>query len=177
MAERSLRGSRLGALSMETDDNVVPSERNITTYLCPNGHTIKLPFSVEADVPHTWECRCGAEAKLQGGGPEPEAKPVKHVRTHWDMLLERRSIPELEELLEERLTLLRESRGERPRKRKSAGALPPDAGHPTGCPASAMSGAAWVSRRVAVDDLSLDDVGRVAGGPGRRATGGGPRTR
>ena len=54
------------------------------------------------------------------GGPEPEAKPVKHVRTHWDMLLERRSIPELEELLEERLTLLRESRGERPRKRKSA---------------------------------------------------------
>jgi len=120
MAERSLRGSRLGALSMETDANVVPSERNITTYLCPNGHTINLPFSVEADVPHTWECRCGAEAKLQGGGPEPEAKPVKHVRTHWDMLLERRSIPELEELLEERLTLLRESRGERPRKRKSA---------------------------------------------------------
>ena len=54
------------------------------------------------------------------GGPEPEAKPVKHVRTHWDMLLERRSIPELEELLEERLTLLRESRGEKTRKRKSA---------------------------------------------------------
>jgi hypothetical protein len=50
MAERSLRGSRLGALSMETDANVVPSERNITTYLCPNGHTITLPFSVEADV-------------------------------------------------------------------------------------------------------------------------------
>ena len=120
MAERSLRGSRLGYLSMETDVNVVPSERRITTYLCPNGHTIELPFSVEADVPHTWECRCGAEAKLQGGGPEPEAKPVKHVRTHWDMLLERRSIPELEELLEERLTLLRESRGEKTRKRKSA---------------------------------------------------------
>ena len=46
MAERSLRGSRLGALSMETDHNVVPSERNITTYLCPNGHSIELPFSV-----------------------------------------------------------------------------------------------------------------------------------
>lgn len=120
MAERSLRGSRLGALSMETDVNVVPSERNITQYLCPNGHLIKLPFSVEADVPGTWECRCGEEAKLQGDGPVPESKPVKHVRTHWDMLLERRSIPELEELLEERLTLLRLSRGEKPRKRKSA---------------------------------------------------------
>ena len=120
MAERSLRGSRLGALSMETDANVVPSERQITTYLCPNGHRIQLPFSIEADIPGTWECRCGSDAILQGGGPRTEAKAVKPPRTHWDMLLERRSIPELEELLEERLVLLRVSRGEKPRKRKSA---------------------------------------------------------
>jgi hypothetical protein len=89
-------------------------------YVCAEGHRTELPFSIEADVPPTWECRCGLDAKLQGGGPEPEAKPVKHQRTHWDMLLERRSIPELEELLEERLTLLRESRGEKPRRRKTA---------------------------------------------------------
>jgi hypothetical protein len=120
MAERSLRGSRLGSLSMETDENVVPSERRITTYLCPQGHRIELPFSVEAEVPPVWECRCGAEARLQGGAADLPTKPAKHVRTHWDMLLERRSIPELEELLEERLTLLRESRGEKPRKKKSA---------------------------------------------------------
>lgn len=107
MAERSLRGSRLGALSMETDENVVPSERQITTYLCPQGHRIELPFSIEAEIPSVWECRCGEEAKLQGGGPEPEAKPVKHVRTHWDMLLERRSEKELEDILKERLELLR----------------------------------------------------------------------
>ena len=119
MAERSLRGSRLGALSMETDENVVPSERQITTYLCPNGHVIELPFSVEAEIPPTWECRCGADAKLKDG-VEAEAKAVKPARTHWDMLLERRSIPELEELLEERLTLLRESRGIKPGKKKSA---------------------------------------------------------
>jgi hypothetical protein len=36
------------------------------------------------------------------------------------MLLERRSIPELEELLEERLTLLRASRGEKPTTTRSA---------------------------------------------------------
>ena len=119
MAERSLRGSRLGALSMETDENVVPSERQITTYLCPNGHVIELPFSVEAEIPPTWECRCGADAKLKDG-VEVEAKAVKPARTHWDMLLERRSIPELEELLEERLTLLRESRGIKPGKKQSA---------------------------------------------------------
>jgi hypothetical protein len=69
-------------------------------------------------VPPTWECRCGEAALLQGG-EAPELKPVKPARTHWDMLLERRSIPELEELLEERLALLRTSRGEKPKKRSA----------------------------------------------------------
>ena len=116
MAERALRGTRLGAFSMESEENVVPSERQITTYVCSNGHKIELPFSVEAEIPSTWECRCGLLGKLLDG-PEPELKPTKPARTHWDMLLERRSIPELEELLEERLALLRESRGEKTRKR------------------------------------------------------------
>ncbi len=111
MADRSLRGTRLGAFSMESEDNVVPSERRLTAYVCPLGHRIELPFSVEADVPPTWECRCGEIAKLVDG-PEPDLKPTRPPRTHWDMLLERRSIPELEELLEERLELLRASRGE-----------------------------------------------------------------
>lgn len=119
MADRSLRGTRLGAFSMETDVGVVPSERQLTTYVCPQGHRIELPFSIEADIPPTWECRCGATALLLGGVELPEAKPARPVRTHWDMLLERRSIPELEELLEERLTLLRESRGEKPRRRSA----------------------------------------------------------
>lgn len=112
MAERSLRGTNLSALSMETDENVVLSERQITRYLCSNNHVSELPFSIEADIPAVWECRCGQEAKLVDG-PEPESKPVKAARTHWDMLLERRSIAELEELLEERLELLRSSRGEK----------------------------------------------------------------
>lgn len=119
MADRALRGSNLGSRSMESDENVVPSERRLTVYVCPQGHRTELPFSVQAEVPSLWECRCGLDAKLLDG-PEPEARIVKHVRTHWDMLLERRSLPELEELLEERLTLLRASRGEKPRRRKSA---------------------------------------------------------
>ncbi|MCO5308187.1 MAG: RNA polymerase-binding protein RbpA [Austwickia sp.] len=111
MAERSLRGTNLSALSMETDANVVLSERQLVRYLCANEHVSELPFSIEADIPATWECRCGQVAKLIDG-PAPEEKPVKVARTHWDMLLERRSIAELEELLEERLALLRASRGE-----------------------------------------------------------------
>ena len=37
----------------------------------------------------------------------------KIARTHWDMLLERRTRAELEELLEERLTVLRQRRGQK----------------------------------------------------------------
>ena len=64
-------------------------------------------MSVEADVPAVWECpRCGAEG-LSKDGLTREAKAEKPVRTHWDMLLERRSIKELEDILTERLELLR----------------------------------------------------------------------
>ncbi|MDO5699162.1 MAG: RNA polymerase-binding protein RbpA [Dermatophilus congolensis] len=112
MAERSLRGTNLSALSMETDENVVLSERRISRYVCSNGHVSELPFSVEADIPPLWECRCGQEAKLVDG-PEPDIKPQKAARTHWDMLLERRSEAELAELLKERLNLLRVGRGEK----------------------------------------------------------------
>ena len=118
MAERTLRGTRMVSFSMETTQNVVPSERQITTYVCDDGHRTELPFSVEAEIPSTWECRCGKLGKLLDG-PETELKPTKPARTHWDMLLERRSIPELEELLEERLALLRAKRGEKPRKRSA----------------------------------------------------------
>ncbi|GIG29074.1 RNA polymerase-binding protein RbpA [Cellulomonas marina] len=106
MANRSLRGMRIGSNSMESDEGVDLAPRAQAFYDCPNGHTIILPFSVEADVPVVWECRCGAEALLRDG-VKPEAKAGKPPRTHWDMLLERRTIGELQELLDERLDLLR----------------------------------------------------------------------
>lgn len=106
MADRSLRGMRIGANSLESDQGVELAPRLEAVYDCPNGHTIVLPFSTEADVPATWECRCGAEALLRDG-ERPEAKATKPPRTHWDMLLERRTVGELEELLTERLELLR----------------------------------------------------------------------
>ena len=59
-----------------------------------------------------WECRLhGHESKLIDG-VEPEPKKVKPPRTHWDMLLERRSVADLEVLLNERLELLAERRAE-----------------------------------------------------------------
>jgi RNA polymerase binding protein RbpA len=107
MGERTLRGARLGGQSFEDERGIEFAARQNIAYACPQGHTFEIPMSVEADVPAVWECpRCGAEALSQSGQTREE-KVEKPVRTHWDMLLERRSLPELEEILTERLELLR----------------------------------------------------------------------
>ena len=106
MSDKSLRGTRLGAQSLESEQGVEPAARTLAEYHCPRGHVTRVPFSVEAEVPSLWECKCGEEALLVNG-ERPVAKPTKPARTHWDMLLERRSIAELEVLLDERLALLR----------------------------------------------------------------------
>lgn len=107
MGERALRGARLGGQSFEDERGIEFAARQQVGYACPQGHRFEITMSVEADVPATWECpRCGAEA-LSTDGAQPEEKTEKPVRTHWDMLLERRSISELEDILSERLELLR----------------------------------------------------------------------
>ncbi|GLZ37262.1 RNA polymerase-binding protein RbpA [Actinokineospora sp. NBRC 105648] len=108
MADRVLRGSRLGAVSYETDRNHDLAPRRTVRYACPKGHDFEVPFSDDAEVPSVWECRLhGTESKMLDGTEPEQAKKVKPPRTHWDMLLERRTISELEDLLAERLTELR----------------------------------------------------------------------
>jgi hypothetical protein len=117
----SMRGTRLGALSYENDHHVAHAERQVVAYECPEGHRTLVPFSVEAEeIPFEWSCRCGRTA-TRPDVAAPETKPERHQRSHWDMLLERRTIADLEILLEERLALLHEQRGEERRAlRKSA---------------------------------------------------------
>ncbi len=128
MSDRVLRGTRLGSVSYESDRHTEFAPRLLTAYDCPNGHETTMPFAAEADVPPTWECKvCGATALLRDG-EQPEAKKGKPARTHWDMLLERRSTTELEEVLAERLAVLHERQGalkaalksERAREKKTA---------------------------------------------------------
>jgi rubredoxin len=107
MGERTLRGARLGGQSFEDERGIEFAARQNVGYVCPQGHEFEITMAAEADVPANWECpRCGAPA-LSKHGQTPEAKNEKPARTHWDMLLERRSITELEEILSERLELLR----------------------------------------------------------------------
>ncbi len=108
MSDRAtLRGSRLGGTSFEDESGIEFAPRQRVIYDCANGHEFDIPMAAEAEIPFTWECpRCGAESRQRDGLP-PEAKLEKRVRTHWDMLLERRSLTELEDILSERLELLR----------------------------------------------------------------------
>ena len=111
MSDRVLRGTRLGAVSYESDRHTEFAPRLQTVYDCPNGHETAVPFAAEAEIPSSWECRlCGAPALLRDGAP-PEEKKGKPARTHWDMLLERRSTEEHEEVLAERLAVLHDHQG------------------------------------------------------------------
>ncbi|MBF4162007.1 RNA polymerase-binding protein RbpA [Nocardioides acrostichi] len=107
MADRTLRGAGLGSQSFEDERGIEFAARQQVGYRCPAQHEFEITMSVEAEIPATWECpRCGAEG-LSISGIKPEEKAEKPARTHWDMLLERRSEKELEDILKERLDLLR----------------------------------------------------------------------
>lgn len=113
MSDRSLRGMRLGAQSMETESGVEPAPRQNVEYVCEDGEKISVIFAADADIPATWTAPSGKVGVLAEGGEDDNETPEKPVRTHWDMLLERRSTEELEEILEDRLKLLRQRRGEK----------------------------------------------------------------
>lgn len=108
MSDRSLRGMRLGSQSMETESGVEPAPRQRVEYRTENGERVFVTFSQEAEIPATWTAKSGKEAYLVSGDGKVEESADKPIRTHWDMLLERRSVEELEETLQQRLEVYRE---------------------------------------------------------------------
>ena len=109
MADRVLRGSRMGAVSYETDSDHDLAPRQMVKYRTEDGEVYEVPFADDAEIPEEWLCKNGKWGTLvEGEGVE--SKPVKPPRTHWDMLCERRSIEELDKLLEERIEHLRKRR-------------------------------------------------------------------
>ena len=84
-------------------------------------------FSSDAEIPEAWAspqapARRAASSPTTARSSQSEEVETKAPRTHWDMLLERRTRAELEELLEERLEFLRARRGQAAKtgSRKSA---------------------------------------------------------
>src|ERR1700730_12409472 len=85
MAERALRGTRLGATSYENDRNTDLAPRQDVAFDCPNGHHFIVPFAAEAVLHPTGDCGvCGAIA-IAATGESPSPKKAKPPRSHWDM--------------------------------------------------------------------------------------------
>ena len=84
------------------------ADRMEITYTCASGHEFTRVFAADITVPSTWDCpRCGKTGSCE---PEPVLNDSSSVRSHWDMLVERRSIDELEEMLAVRVKELRSNR-------------------------------------------------------------------
>jgi hypothetical protein len=111
-----LRGMRLGTQSLQSEEGVEFSPRKKSVYRTADGTTFEVVFSAEAEVPEVWESpKTGQEGVLlssDGSPVETVQVDSKVPRSHWDMLLERRTRAELEELLQERLDYLRARRGQ-----------------------------------------------------------------
>ena len=117
-----LRGRQVGgSVSYEPDRDHDLVKRQIVKYCCPGRwnapgtHEFEVLFAAEGTVvPNEWQCR---QHGVEGTRIDPvQSRAVKRTpertHTHWDMLCERRSADRLEELLEERLVLLRSGTAE-----------------------------------------------------------------
>lgn len=111
----SMRGMRLGSLSMEREEGVELAARRSITFVCNQGHEFQITFALEAEIPNTWDCKtCHSPASRLRDGELIRDKylQVEPARSHYDMVLERRTRAELEVLLEEVLADLKKRRAE-----------------------------------------------------------------
>ena len=106
---------RLGSQSLQSEEGVTFSPRITSSYQTADGATFDVTFAADAEIPEVWQSsKTGQEGILvaaDGNLVELKQVEVKIPRSHWDMLLERRSRDELEELLNERLGVLRSRKG------------------------------------------------------------------
>ena len=109
MADRVLRGSRLGAVSYESDRNHELAPRQLGNTSAQRGTSSRCRSPLMPRFPSPGSASSTAASRLVDGN-EPEQKKAKPPRTHWDMLLERRSVEELEELLKEHLDIIKARR-------------------------------------------------------------------
>lgn len=116
MADRTLRGTRIGSTSLQGEVGVELSPRRSVEYLTERGKRFTVMFDADAEPPAEWSDQRSGEIGFlddeagRAAREEFEGKESSQ-RTPWDMLIERRTREELEELLAERLQILRQRRG------------------------------------------------------------------
>ncbi|MDR1861820.1 MAG: RNA polymerase-binding protein RbpA [Candidatus Ancillula sp.] len=84
-----------------------PSERLQVEFFCEDGHKTNVMMSTNAEIPNEWVCEtCSKKARLKNSEiPISESEVPK--ASHWDKILQRRSLDELEVMLQEQIKLIR----------------------------------------------------------------------
>lgn len=110
MSEKRLRGTRLGSISLETEEGVDFVQTQSVTFRTEQGEEFAVTFMEGVDLPYEWTSphtgqvgrRLDANGKpVEGVDPNAPTPPAPTV-THWEQLLKRRTIEELEEILAQR---------------------------------------------------------------------------
>jgi hypothetical protein len=116
MPDRILRGERLGSQSLQDEHGVDFAPRKTVEYLTDSGRAFTVTFEADAEPPAQWvDQKSGQVGFLNDDAGKAAREEFEEKgssqRTHWDMLLERRTREELNELLNDRLDALRKRRG------------------------------------------------------------------
>lgn len=110
MAAGAIRGSRIGAGPMGEAERGEAAPRQSVTYFCSRDHETVLQFSIEAEVPDSWDCpRCGMPASVDQEN-RPTAPKTEPYKTHLAYVKERRTDKEAAAILSEALQALRDRR-------------------------------------------------------------------
>jgi len=83
-----------------------PASRQQAAYHCTRGHDFEVTFAAGAELPRAFDCRCGAPGQLSGQETDAAAAPAGEHARRLAQLRERRTLPELEQLLGDRLAEL-----------------------------------------------------------------------
>ncbi|HNA97918.1 MAG TPA: RNA polymerase-binding protein RbpA [Marmoricola sp.] len=109
-AGNAIRGSRIGAGPMGEAERGEAAPRQDVSYYCSQEHLTTIAFSLEAEVPESWDCpRCGLPASLDCENPPPPPR-IEPYKTHLAYVKERRSDAEAKDILEEAIATLRARR-------------------------------------------------------------------
>ena len=106
----SMRGMRLGSQSLESDVGIELSARQLVSFRCPNQHQFNLVFAENVELPELWQCQqCQALATrmIDGEILVREQEEEDGVRSHYDMVKERRTEAEANKILDIALKKLR----------------------------------------------------------------------
>lgn len=111
MNDKRLRGTRLGSISSETEEGVDFVDRQDVTFRTDDGEEFVVTFMTGVELPYDWSSprtskigrRLDANGKpIQGTDPNAPA-PAAPTVTHWEQLMKRRTIAELEVILADRI--------------------------------------------------------------------------